>query len=56
MESNFIFYRWIVLIQDFKNDLRFQSVAILALQESCEAYLVGLFEVLCKNVIDYINI
>ena len=30
--------------QDFKNDLRFQSTAILALQEASEAYLVGLFE------------
>ena len=25
-------------------DLRFQSLAVLALQEACEAYLVGLFE------------
>ena len=30
--------------QDFKTDLRFQSHAILALQEAAEAYLVGLFE------------
>ena len=29
---------------DFKSDLRFQSQAILALQEATEAYLVGLFE------------
>jgi len=29
---------------EFKSDLRFQSQAILALQESAEAYLVGLFE------------
>ena len=29
---------------DFQNDLRFQSSAILALQEATEAYLVGLFE------------
>lgn len=29
---------------DFKTDLRFQSTAILALQEASEAYLVGLFE------------
>ena len=28
----------------FNNDLRFQSTAILALQEASEAYLVGLFE------------
>mmetsp|Transcript_31637 Transcript_31637/g.75898 ORF Transcript_31637/g.75898 Transcript_31637/m.75898 type:complete len:134 (+) Transcript_31637:52-453(+) len=30
--------------QDFKSDLRFQSQAVLALQEAAEAYLVGLFE------------
>merc|ERR1719169_54806 len=30
--------------QDFKTDLRFQSTAVLALQEAVEAYLVGLFE------------
>lgn len=30
--------------QDFKTDLRFQSSAIGALQESAEAYLVSLFE------------
>lgn len=30
--------------QNFKADLRFQSTAILALQEASEAYLVGLFE------------
>ncbi|XP_004406588.1 PREDICTED: histone H3-like [Odobenus rosmarus divergens] len=27
-----------------KTDLRFQSSAVMALQEACEAYLVGLFE------------
>ena len=32
------------IAQDFKTDLRFQSSAIMALQESAEAYLVGLFE------------
>ncbi|KAL0595904.1 histone H3.3, partial [Plecturocebus cupreus] len=32
------------IAQDFKTDLRFQSVAIGALQEASEAYLVGLFE------------
>jgi len=32
------------IAQDFKNDLRFQSQAIMAVQESSEAYLVGLFE------------
>ena len=30
--------------QDFSSDLRFQSTAVLALQEASEAYLVGLFE------------
>lgn len=30
--------------QEFRSDLRFQSTAILALQEATEAYLVGLFE------------
>jgi histone H3 len=30
--------------QDFKSDLRYQSTAVLALQEASEAYLVGLFE------------
>uniref|UniRef100_A0A1I7ZL38 Histone domain-containing protein n=1 Tax=Steinernema glaseri TaxID=37863 RepID=A0A1I7ZL38_9BILA len=30
--------------QEFKTDLRFQSSAVLALQEAAEAYLVGLFE------------
>ena len=29
---------------EFKADLRFQSNAVLALQEASEAYLVGLFE------------
>ena len=28
------------IAQDFKNDLRFQSTAILAIQEAAEAYLV----------------
>ncbi len=32
------------IAQDFKTDLRFQSHAVLALQEASEAYLVGLFE------------
>ena len=32
------------IAQDFKMDLRFQSSAIMALQESAEAYLVSLFE------------
>ena len=30
--------------QDFKAELRFQSSAVMALQEASEAYLVGLFE------------
>ena len=30
--------------QDVKLDLKFQSAAILALQEAAEAYLVGIFE------------
>lgn len=30
--------------QDFKTDLRFQSSAVMALQEASEAYLVSLFE------------
>ena len=30
--------------QEFKTDLRFQSLAIMALQEASEAYLVSLFE------------
>jgi histone H3/H4 len=32
------------IAQDFKNDLRFQSSAINALQEAAEDYLVSLFE------------
>ncbi len=32
------------IAQDFKNDLRFQGTAILALQEAAESYLVSLFE------------
>ena len=32
------------IAQDFKSDLRFQSTAILGLQEASESYLVGLFE------------
>ena len=32
------------IAQDFKTDLRFQSAAILCLQEAVKAYLVGLFE------------
>jgi histone H3 len=30
--------------QDYKCDLRFQSTALMALQEAAEAYLVGLME------------
>ena len=32
------------IAQDFKTDLRFQSTAIMALQEASESYLVSLFE------------
>ncbi|KAG5682522.1 hypothetical protein PVAND_011870 [Polypedilum vanderplanki] len=32
------------IAQDYKTDLRFQSSAIMALQEAAESYLVGLFE------------
>ena len=32
------------IAQDFRTELRFQSTALLALQEASEAYLVGLFE------------
>ena len=32
------------IAQDFQVDLRFQSSALMALQEGAEAYLVGLFE------------
>ena len=32
------------IAQEFKTDLRFQAVGVLALQEAAEAYLVGLFE------------
>ncbi|KAF8355174.1 hypothetical protein PRIPAC_96797 [Pristionchus pacificus] len=32
------------IAQDFNTDLRFQSSAVMALQEAAEAYLVGLFE------------
>lgn len=32
------------LAQDYKQDLRFQKSAVLALQEASEAYLVSLFE------------
>jgi histone H3 len=32
------------IAQDFRNELRFQATAMLALQEATEAYLIGLFE------------
>ena len=32
------------IAQDFKRDLRYQGSALLALQETAEAYLVSLFE------------
>jgi len=37
-------YRPGTVAQEFKSDLRFQSSAVLALQEASESYLVGLFE------------
>ena len=32
------------IAQEFRTDLRFQLLAVLALQEAAEAYLVSLFE------------
>jgi histone H3/H4 len=32
------------IVSDYKTDLRFQSSAVMALQEAAEAYLVSLFE------------
>ncbi|XP_062032347.1 histone H3-like, partial [Lepus europaeus] len=32
------------IVQDFKTNLRLQSLAVMALQEASEAYLVGLFK------------
>ena len=32
------------IASEYKNDLRFQSSAVLALQEASEAYMIGLFE------------
>ena len=32
------------IAQEYKSDLRFQSSAVMALQEAAEAYMVGLFE------------
>ena len=32
------------IANDYKTDLRFQSSAVMALQEATEAYMVGLFE------------
>ena len=34
----------LIVVQDFKGDLRWNSHAVLALHEASEAYLVGLFE------------
>jgi histone H3 len=32
------------IASEYKNDLRFQSSAVMALQEAAEAYIVGVFE------------
>ena len=32
------------IAMDYKNDLRFQSQALLAIQEAFEAFMIGLFE------------
>ena len=32
------------IASEYKNDLRFQSSAVMALQEAAEAYMIGLFE------------
>ncbi|MCP4569849.1 MAG: hypothetical protein GY841_19895, partial [FCB group bacterium] len=32
------------IASEYRNELRFQSSAVLALQEASEAYMVGLFE------------
>lgn len=32
------------IAQDFKTDLRFQTSAVMALQEASESYLIGVFE------------
>ena len=32
------------IVRDFKEDLRIQTAAVVALQEAAEAYMVGLFE------------
>ena len=32
------------IAEDFKTGIRFQSIAVLVLQEATEAYIVGLFE------------
>ena len=44
------------ITQEFKTDLKFQSIALLALQEAAEAYMVALFQdanlcaIHCKRV------
>nr|CDS27951.1 histone cluster 2 H3c2 [Hymenolepis microstoma] len=32
------------IAQEYKNDLRFQTTAVAAMQEAAEAYMIGLFE------------
>jgi histone H3 len=43
------------IAQDFKTDLRFQSSAVMALQEASEAYLVSLFEDTNLAAIQYVS-
>ena len=40
----FLMLRLMLRLKDFRSELRFQSTAILALQEASEAYLVSLME------------
>ena len=45
LKSKLPFLRLVLeIVQDIKTDLRFQSSAVMALQEASEGYLVGLFE------------
>ena len=42
----------ILCAQDFKSDLKFQSQAVLALQEAAEAYMVREGSTACSSVGD----